>query len=272
MKSSVIICPFSLFGSPGAAQGANLIADALRELFEDNRQERRPTRARAYQSQVRVKELSFPDESAFTNWRKMARESVKQVVSAGDFLFWIGGNHLSVLPVYEEFGAIEDTLVVQLDAHLDLYNLRDNPAHLNHGNFLKHADGPLPSIVNIGHRDLFLTERSIRPYFRHAIPASAFAIDPQSVFDLLREQLDAAQQVFIDIDCDVLDPSDFPATSHPMPFGITPQQLLRVIEICWSDKLRGISFSEFDPGRDRNDQGLSLLVWLLEYLFLKRHE
>jgi hypothetical protein len=34
----------------------------------------------------------------------------------------------------------------------------------------------------------------------------------------------------------------------------------------------GLLVSEFDPGRDRDDRGLSTLVWLLEYLLLRRHE
>jgi hypothetical protein len=33
-----------------------------------------------------------------------------------------------------------------------------------------------------------------------------------------------------------------------------------------------VALSEFDPGRDREDRSLSTLVWLLEYLLLKRHE
>ena len=34
----------------------------------------------------------------------------------------------------------------------------------------------------------------------------------------------------------------------------------------------GMSISEFDPGRDSHDRGLSLLGWLLEFVLLKVHE
>ena len=120
---TVVVCPFALFGSPGAAQGAELLADALRELLDDNRRERRPTRSRAYQPHVRVKELSFNDTAAVGSWRETARAAARQALAAGDFLVWVGGNHLSVLPVYEELGAADDALVVQLDAHLGLAGL-----------------------------------------------------------------------------------------------------------------------------------------------------
>jgi arginase family enzyme len=272
MKTTALICPFALFGSTGAAEGAELLADALREMLDDNRRERRPTRSRGYQPHVRIKELEFADLAAVGAWREMARAAARQALAAGDFLLWIGGNHLSVLPVYEELGALGDTLVVQLDAHLDLYNLSDSPPELNHGNFLRHASGPLSTLVNVGHRDLFLPEKSIRQFYRATFPAAALAIDPSPALTAVRELTAAAGRVFIDIDCDVLDPAYFPATTHPLPFGLAPPQMLQFIDAVWGDNVCGVSVCEFDPGRDRGDQSLSLLIWLLEYLLLKRHE
>jgi agmatinase len=272
MRTTVVICPFALFGSPGAADGATLVADAVRELLADNRRERRPTRSRSYQPHVRVKELAFADTAAVGAWRETARTAARQALAAGDFLLWVGGNHLSVLPVYEEFGSLGDAAVVQLDAHLDLYNLSDSPPELNHGNFLRHADGPLPPLVNVGHRDLFLPDKAIRPFYRSTFPASALAIDPTPAVTAVREFAASAGRVFIDLDCDVLDPAYFPATAHPLPFGLSPPLLLRLIDAAWGENVCGVAVSEFDPGRDRGDQSLSTLVWLAEYLLLKRYE
>ena len=270
MRTTALICPFALFGSPGAAQGAELLADAVREMLDDNRRERRPTRGRSYQPHVRVKELSLADTAAVSNWRETARAAARQALAAGDFLLWLGGNHLSVLPVYEELG--DDAVVIQLDAHLDLYNLSDSPPELNHGNFLRHAAGPLPPLVNVGHRDLFLPAKSIRTFYRSTFAAAAVAIDPAPAVESVRDAATAASRVFIDIDCDVLDPAYFPATTHPLPFGLSPPLLMRLLDAAWGDNVCGVAVSEFDPGRDRGDQSLSTLVWLLEYLLLKRYE
>ncbi len=87
----------------------------------------------------------------------------------------------------------------------------------------------------------------------------------------LRQQV-GRKRIWIDIDCDVLDPAFFPATGQPLPMGLTPQQLLRCLDAVWSPRVAGVSISEFEPARDRNDQSLSLLVWLVEYLLLKRYE
>jgi agmatinase len=60
--------------------------------------------------------------------------------------------------------------------------------------------------------------------------------------------------------------------AHPLPFGLSPQLVLRLVEAAWSERVVGVALSEFDPARDRQDQSLSTLVWLLEYLLLKRYE
>jgi arginase family enzyme len=82
----------------------------------------------------------------------------------------------------------------------------------------------------------------------------------------------AASAVFLDIDCDVFDLAFFPAVANPLPFGLDPPLFLRLLNAAWSKKVVGVAISEFDPGRDRNDQSLALLVWLLEYLLLRRYE
>jgi hypothetical protein len=48
--------------------------------------------------------------------------------------------------------------------------------------------------------------------------------------------------------------------------------VLRVLDAVWSDNLAGVLFSEFDPGRDVNDSCLATLLWLIEYVLLRRYE
>jgi arginase family enzyme len=272
MKTTALICPFALFGSPGTAAGAELLADAVREMLADNCRERRPTRSRAYQPHVRVRELPFTTVPDYAAWRARARKAARTALKAGDFLLWIGGNHLSVLPVYEELGAAGDTLVVQFDAHLDVYNLSDSPPELNHGNYLRHADGPLPALVNVGHRDLFLPAQEVAKFYRVTFPAAALALDPAPAVAALREAAGQFGRVFLDIDCDVFDPAFVPGVAHPLPFGLSPTSFLQLFDAAWTDGVCGVAVSEFDPGRDRDDRSLSTLVWLLEYVFLRRFE
>jgi agmatinase len=273
MRTTAIFYPFDLFGSPGAAEGAELLADAVREMQADNRRERRPARSAAYCDALRVREQSFSTLSDFSGWRKQARKSVRDVWRAGDFLIWGAGNHLSALPLYEELGAVEPpAVVVQFDAHLDVYNLTDCTEELSHGNFLLHAEGPLPAVVNVGHRDLFLPSQQVGRHFAANFPAHDVFADFEGVAGQLAELCRGYGRVLIDIDCDVFDPVYFPAVAGPLPFGLSPREVLRLIDAVWSERVVGVAVSEFVPARDRNDQSLGTLVWLLEYLLLKRHE
>ena len=174
---------------------------------------------------------------------------------------------MGVLPAYEELGA--DALVLQFDAHLDAYNLADCTEELSHGNFMLHADGPLPRIVNVGSRDLFLPEKHVRENFCEVYRAEDVATDPERVLQEVADEARRAKKVWLDVDCDVFDTAFFPAVQHPLPMGLSPAFLLRVFSAVWSDKVAGVSFSEFDPGRDRNDQSLGTLVWLLEWCLLR---
>ncbi|HEY7329430.1 MAG TPA: arginase family protein [Gemmataceae bacterium] len=273
MKSSFVFFPFDLFGSAGSAAGVELLADELREILADNRRERAPTRARCYTDQVRLREFHFETLDAYTDWRRQGRQAVRQVLRQGDFLFWITGNHLGSLPVYDELAASgDDTLVVQFDAHLDIHQFRDCTTELSHGNFLLHCDGKLPPLINLGHRDLLLTSDHVSRYYRRTYSAAELATNSQQALDDVHQAASSGQRIFFDVDCDVLDPSCFPAVAQPVPFGLQPSFLLSLLGAIWSPNVAGLLLSEFDPGRDRNDQSLATLMWLMEYLLLRRHE
>jgi arginase family enzyme len=273
MKTNAIFFPFDLFGSGGAGAGAVLLADELREVLADNRRESVPTRARAYTPHVRLREHTFEKLADYADWRRQGRQATRQALRPGDFLVWVTGNHLGALPVYDELGAAGDAvLVVQLDAHLDIHHFRDCTAEPSHGNFLLHCAGPLPTLINVGHRDLLLPAEYVGRYYRQTFAAADLARDPVPALTGLRQAAASAERVYLDIDCDVFDPAYFPAVSQPVPFGLSPQQVLALLDAAWTPRTAGVLLSEFDPGRDRNDQSLATLVWLLEYLLLRRYE
>jgi len=140
MTTRAIFFPFDLFGSAGAKAGAELLADAFQEMLADNKRERSATRARAYASKVRSR--SSPSQ----RWPTIRTGAVRPAHACARFsartifLLWVSGNHLGALPIYDEVP--RDTLVIQLDAHLDIYHLSDCTAELSHGNFLLHAEKP----------------------------------------------------------------------------------------------------------------------------------
>ena len=270
MNTSAVFFPFDLFGSGGAGAGAELLADAVRELLADNRRETVPTRARAYAGKVRVREAHFETPADYAGWRQTGRKLARPALARGDFLLWAAGNHLGALPVYDELaGAGRDTLVVQLDAHLDVHHFADCSAEPPHGNFLLHCAGPLPPLVNAGHRDLLLPPDHVAKHYRRTFPAAELAVDPAPALDYLAAAARKAERVFLDVDCDVFDPAYFPAVTQPVPFGLGPPLVLRLLDAVWSPNVSGVLLSEFAPARDRDDRSLATLMWLIEYVLLK---
>lgn len=266
MRTTAVVFPFDLFGNSGTGGGARLLGDVLREVIEDTELEPRPTRQHAFAGKLRVEEHPFETVEQVAGWRETGREIVREYLEHGEFLLWLAGNHLGVLPVYEELGP--DSLVIQLDAHLDCYDLHDVTEELSHGNYLRHAAGPRPKVANVGHRDLFLPAKEVKKFFAAAVPAAEFDRAATAVGKLAAK----AERVWIDIDADVFDPAACPAVHQPAPFGPTPGQVLGLLNAVWSDKVAGVSVSEFDPGRDVRDTSLNLLGWLLEWVLLKKYE
>jgi agmatinase len=273
VATSAIFFPFDLFGSGGTRAGAELLADGVREMLADNRREQVPTRAQAYTGKLRIRELSFDRLADYATWRTRARQAARRVLEREEFLIWVTGNHLGTLPVYDELSRrAGDTLVVQFDAHLDVYNLSDCTEELSHGNFLKHCAGPLPRVVNVGHRDLLLRPDYVAGYFHRTFAAADIAIDPQPAIAEVARLAAAAAQVFLDVDCDVFDPAYFPGSAHPQPLGLSPALLVRFLAAAWSERVAGLALSEFEPARDDHDRSLATLLWLIEYVLLRRYE
>jgi agmatinase len=272
VTTTIVICPFAQFGNPGTAHGAELIGDALREMLADNRRETRPTRSRAYGDAVKVKEITFATPADYASWPKRARAAARQALDAGDFLVWVGGNHLSVLPLYEEIAARDRPVVVQFDAHLDVYHHDDCVRELSHGNFIRHLERR-PPIVNVGHRDLFLLDEEIAEYFELALPAEAVGRDAAGTTRTIASRVARGRTVLVDIDFDVLDPAFFPAVVDSLPFGLSPDQLLSVTAAVGAKRsVDALAVSEFDPGRDDRDRSLALAVWFIERQLLLRYE
>jgi arginase family enzyme len=273
MHTRAVFFPFDLFGSPGTRAGVELLADAFEEMLADNRRERVATRARAYTDNVRFEEFAFASLDDYRDWRESARKCIHDILERGDFLLWVAGNHLGALPLYDELASADErTLVIQLDAHLDIFNLRDCTRELSHGNFLLHAEKPLPRIVNVGHRELLLRPDYVKKHYHASIPAALLASDGPAANASLRELMGGAERVFVDLDCDVFDPAFFPAVHETRPFGIEPRWLLTLLDLIGPTRLAGFALSEFEPGRDVDDRCLETLMWLIEYVLLLKHE
>jgi len=272
MRTTAVVFPFDSFGNAGTGAGAQLLGDALYEVLEDNDLEERPTRCDSYRGKVEFVELDFPTPESIVDWKKTGRTAIRDLLKSKHFGLWFAGNHLGALPVYEELGNRGDVAIIQFDGHLDIHQFHDVTETPSNGNFLLHSEEQLPPIMNLGHRDLFLNADEIEQTFTAAINAEEIAESLTKVASKVRSFAKSAKSVWIDLDVDVFDPAFAPAVHQPQPFGLTPQQVLVLLNAAWAGNVIGVSVSEYDPGRDVRDTTLNLLGWLTEWVLLKVNE
>lgn len=273
-RTRVVFWPFGLFGNPGAESGIGELSQSLVASMAE--WEAEPgCRQHALPARTRIEVCDYLEVEDFLSWREDIRRRFEACLRARDFPVFVGGNHLVALPVYEAYSAMDARVcIVNFDAHLDAYDLASSKERLNHGNFLLHlAKGPRLAIVNVGHRDLTLAPARVREVFdrNYGIEAIAEKLLPELIAELngyLRE----FDLVHFDIDLDVLDPSVLRAVGSPMPCGLAAQQLLGLLNGLWTEKLGGITISEYNGALDADGGGKHFVLWLLERLLLKRVE
>lgn len=169
-----------------------------------------------------------------------------------------------------EWGAIgagdrSGTAVVWLDAHPDLNTPASSPSGSFHGMVLRHLiDGGLPAAnVVLG------GTRSIDPPEQEAIDELGIAvIRPDSLVDGVLATLTRIdpQDVWVHIDLDVLDPSEFSSLGFPEPGGVGLDALLSLVaQIRERWPLAGAAVTEYLPAP--GDEGdLETVVRVVESL------
>ena len=80
MRVQAVSFPFDLFGSAGTGAGAQLLADAVREMLADARRETGPARSDSYRDHVRLREFPFETPAQVADWRKTARGAVRSAL------------------------------------------------------------------------------------------------------------------------------------------------------------------------------------------------
>jgi arginase family enzyme len=267
MNLAVRVFPFDQFGGAGTSHGAMALADIVREIRRDSQQEHQPCRTQSLRGRLHIHEVAFTQPRSLRHWRERGRRWFRQTLQRYPFILWLGGNHLSILPVLEQLPP--QTLILQFDAHLDIHHFDDTLDTLSHGNYWRFLPEPRPPVLHLGHRDLYVLPEETRRFFTAVYSAIDIATRLPEVTAELHRHVLQASRVWIDIDVDVFDPSVCPAVQQPLPFGLTTTTFWSLWQAAWSDKVLGVSVSEFDPGRDVRDQSLHMLGWFIEHLLLQ---
>ena len=181
--------------------------------------------------------LSLPGDSA-TTVRARMRRSVADVTATGAMPLVVGGDHSITRPVIagvidalEAAGDIDTPIcIVHFDAHTDLGDAaKDSSAlALHHGNVMTVILEEVPRvkrIVQLGLRSL------MKPVGRAADDrVTAFGIDQLDDVAAVLAAIPTDHACWFSLDIDVVDPAFAPSTGTPVPGGMLPRELWRLIE------------------------------------------
>lgn len=180
---------------------------------------------------------------------------------------FLGGDHSVTAPVLGAFDDVPGLHVVQLDAHLDFTDVRNDTRWSNSSPFRRAAEA-LPNLARVTTLGL----RGLR-FDREAVEASRarghvlvpmWELDGEAAIAAAVERLPEGESVYLSLDVDALDPSVMPGTSSPEPDGMTAALARRLIEATAArNRIVGVDLVELAPGLDASGNSALLAARLL---------
>jgi agmatinase len=164
---------------------------------------------------------------------------------------FLGGDHSVSYPLLKAFDDVPDLHVVQIDAHLDFTDVRNETRFSNSSPF-RRACEDLPNlkhITTIGLRGVRSDPEAVR-----AAKARGHSLIPTWEMDDLEaviSRLPEGKNVYLSFDADAFDPSFFPATSSPEPDGLSFATAVRLIQATAKrNSVLGFDLVEMTPNLD----------------------
>ncbi|MVN85962.1 agmatinase [Deinococcus sp. HMF7620] len=178
---------------------------------------------------------------------------------------FLGGDHSVSFPLLRAFEDMEALHVVQLDAHLDFTDTRNDTRFSNSSPF-RRACEVLPNLVHIttiGLRGLRFDPEAVaaaRARGHTLIPMTEVQANLQGVLD----RLPTGQNVYISVDADAFDPAVLPGTSSPEPDGLTYTQAMGLLAAtARQNTVVGLDLVELAPNLDPSGRSELLSARLL---------
>jgi len=201
--------------------------------------------------------------------RERIEDAARRLRERASLPLFLGGDHSVSYPLLRAFDDVRDLHVVQLDAHLDFTDERNDTRYSNSSPFRRAVEA-LPNLTHITTIGL----RGLRtdPEAAAAARARGHTLVPMWELDQLSSVLPRGRKVYVSIDLDVLDPAVLPATSSPEVGGMSYAQVMEVLSrTLRSNDVVGIDLVELapqlDPSGNSNLLAARLLVEALAELF-----
>jgi len=207
------------------------------------------------------------------------RIAIRQIVQRGALPVVLGGDHSITAPIVEALELVGEFAVIQFDAHLDFVDERAGNRY-GHGSPMrrisecKHVVG----MAQLGIRGIGSSKRSD---FEAAREYGSVILSPRQIRKLgiegTLEKLPKADQYYVTIDCDGLDPSIAPGNGSPSPGGFDYYEMQELLEgIAKMGRVVGFDFVEvapaYDPTGVTNQVAARIILDFLGFILKEREK
>lgn len=244
----------AVIGRKGAAQGPHAIREALASL-KTHHFDAGPVGRIGDAGDVFLSADSGDDlPESVKDLQRHLRTLAGYLHDADTFPVFLGGDnsltYANVTPLLDS-GSVG---VVNLDAHLDVREPRDDAS--SGTPYRQLLDAGLDAYACVGARH-FETSTVYADYVREqggeVVTSEEVGDDPVAAADRALDAMGDVEQVYLSLDCDVLDATAAPGVSAPTPGGLSTRESFRLLRLLASDpRVVGFEVVECAPPLDRD--------------------
>ena len=207
-----------------------------------------------------------------TKTLKILEETIDELVKRGIKPIVMGGEHsisLSPIKALSNKYPLEDITVITLDAHMDLIDEYQGEKY-SHATVMKRIhELNLKEIIEIGIRSSSLEEKEFAENQKNI--AIFTTKDTKENFELIEkkiEQINDEDPIYLSIDIDVLDPLYIPEVGNPIPNGISPDIIEKILEILAKKNVIGFDLVEVATKKLGDSSGVTGAKIVYDFLSL----
>ena len=202
---------------------------------------------------------------------ELARERIEAAARAlrarARVPLFLGGDHSVSYPLLRAFDDVEGLHVVQLDAHLDFTDARNDTRFSNSSPFRRAVEAlpNLAGVTTLGLRGLRFDREAVRAArARGHTLVPMWELEDAAEIETAIARLPESAPVYLSIDVDALDPTVMPGTSSPEPDGLSYGAAVRLLQAAARrNRVIGIDLVELAPQLDASGNSALFAARLL---------
>ncbi|SFS20002.1 agmatinase [Dyella sp. OK004] len=187
----------------------------------------------------------------------LIEQHVARLMDPGDPLICLGGDHAITHPIMRAVRRRHASLtIIHIDAHPDIY-------HAYQGNPRSHAS-PFARIMEeqLADRLIQIGLRTVNDHHREQF--RRFGVETIAAGDWhAGHRLDITTPVYLSMDIDALDPAYAPGVSHREPGGLSPRQVINLIQSI-DQPIVAADIVEYNPRCDISNLTATVAAKLLK--------